>query len=126
MHEVVESMSRIDASSRRMADIVSTIEGIAFQTNILALNAAVEAARAGDQGRGFAVVAAESVRSQMTQDNARMVEDAAQSSADFQANAARLRAVVARFKVAEEAMGASEVDAVTVLPVLTHHTATMH
>jgi methyl-accepting chemotaxis protein len=57
--EVVTTMQAIDQSSRRIADIVGTIDGIAFQTNILALNAAVEAARAGEQGRGFAVVAAE-------------------------------------------------------------------
>ncbi len=56
---VVETMNEINASSRRIADIVGTIDGIAFQTNILALNAAVEAARAGEQGRGFAVVASE-------------------------------------------------------------------
>ncbi len=59
VHRVIESMGAIDRGSRRMADIIGTIEGIAFQTNILALNAAVEAARAGDQGRGFAVVAGE-------------------------------------------------------------------
>lgn len=59
VHGVVEGMGRIDQSSRRMADIIGVIEGIAFQTNILALNAAVEAARAGEQGRGFAVVAGE-------------------------------------------------------------------
>ncbi len=56
---VVATMDEITASSRRIADIIGVIDGIAFQTNILALNAAVEAARAGEQGRGFAVVAGE-------------------------------------------------------------------
>jgi len=59
VHGVVGGMGMIDQSSKRMADIIGVIEGIAFQTNILALNAAVEAARAGEQGRGFAVVASE-------------------------------------------------------------------
>ncbi|CAM3803979.1 methyl-accepting chemotaxis protein [Roseateles saccharophilus] len=57
--EVVTTMDAISASSRKISDIIGTIDGIAFQTNILALNAAVEAARAGEQGRGFAVVAGE-------------------------------------------------------------------
>jgi methyl-accepting chemotaxis protein len=57
--EVVTTMQNIHASSSKISDIISTIDGIAFQTNILALNAAVEAARAGESGRGFAVVAAE-------------------------------------------------------------------
>ncbi|HEX5354604.1 MAG TPA: methyl-accepting chemotaxis protein [Aquabacterium sp.] len=59
VHRVVETMSGIQQSSRKITDIIGVIDGIAFQTNILALNAAVEAARAGEQGRGFAVVAAE-------------------------------------------------------------------
>lgn len=57
--QVVDTMASIHASSRKVADIIAVIDGIAFQTNILALNAAVEAARAGNQGRGFAVVAGE-------------------------------------------------------------------
>jgi methyl-accepting chemotaxis protein len=59
VQRVVTTMGEISASSRKIADIIGTIDGIAFQTNILALNAAVEAARAGEQGRGFAVVAGE-------------------------------------------------------------------
>ncbi|MBS0329943.1 MAG: PAS domain-containing protein [Proteobacteria bacterium] len=57
--QVVDTMASISASSKKIADIIGVIDGIAFQTNILALNAAVEAARAGEQGRGFAVVAGE-------------------------------------------------------------------
>ncbi|MBX3619764.1 MAG: HAMP domain-containing protein [Rhizobacter sp.] len=59
MGQVVQTMDEINTSSKKIADIIGVIDGIAFQTNILALNAAVEAARAGEQGRGFAVVASE-------------------------------------------------------------------
>ncbi len=59
VHQVVQTMGDIHTASRKIADIIGVIDGIAFQTNILALNAAVEAARAGEQGRGFAVVASE-------------------------------------------------------------------
>lgn len=59
VRQVINTMDEINASSRKIGDIIGVIDGIAFQTNILALNAAVEAARAGEQGRGFAVVASE-------------------------------------------------------------------
>jgi len=81
--QVVATMGDIASSSKRIADIIGTIDGIAFQTNILALNAAVEAARAGEQGRGFAVVASE-VRAlaQRSADAAKEIKTLITSSVD--------------------------------------------
>jgi methyl-accepting chemotaxis protein len=89
--QVVTTMDEINHSSKRIADIIGTIDGIAFQTNILALNAAVEAARAGEQGRGFAVVAGE-VRSlaQRSADAAREIKGLITASVERVDTGARL------------------------------------
>jgi methyl-accepting chemotaxis protein len=89
--QVVRTMDEINHSSKRIADIIGTIDGIAFQTNILALNAAVEAARAGEQGRGFAVVASE-VRSlaQRSAEAAREIKTLIGASVDKVETGARL------------------------------------
>ena len=89
--QVVANMDEISSSSKRIADIIGTIDGIAFQTNILALNAAVEAARAGEQGRGFAVVAGE-VRSlaQRSAAAAREIKTLTSASVERVASGSRL------------------------------------
>ncbi|HEV6966908.1 methyl-accepting chemotaxis protein [Roseateles sp.] len=89
--QVVTTMDEINAASRKIADIIGVIDGIAFQTNILALNAAVEAARAGEQGRGFAVVAGE-VRSlaQRSAEAAKEIKSLIGNSVERVENGARL------------------------------------
>jgi methyl-accepting chemotaxis protein len=117
--EVVSTMGAINTSSLRIADIIGTIDGIAFQTNILALNAAVEAARAGEQGRGFAVVASE-VRSlaqrsaaaareikgliqdsvEKVESGARQVQDAGSTMNEIVASVQRVGQVIAEISAA--------------------------
>jgi len=119
MVQVVATMDEINAGSRRIADITSTIDGIAFQTNILALNAAVEAARAGEQGRGFAVVASE-VRSlaqrsaaaareiktligssvEKIEAGSRQVQDAGSTMQDIVASVQRVSGIIAEISAA--------------------------
>jgi methyl-accepting chemotaxis protein len=101
MGEVIGTMDRIKGDSGRITEIVSVIDGIAFQTNILALNAAVEAARAGEKGRGFAVVAQE-VRSLAL----RSATSATQVKALLQTSAANVDEGVARVRKAAGSMAA--------------------
>jgi aerotaxis receptor len=147
MAEVQASMGRISASSQKISDIISVIDGIAFQTNILALNAAVEAARAGEQGRGFAVVATE-VRSLAGRSAAaakeiktlidesvgtvahgsELVESAGQTMQDVVNQVQRVNALTAEINVAsrEQAGGIHEVSrAVAELDQMTQQNAAM-
>ncbi|MDP3654082.1 MAG: methyl-accepting chemotaxis protein [Rhodoferax sp.] len=144
---VVSTMALISASSRKIADIISVIDGIAFQTNILALNAAVEAARAGEQGRGFAVVASE-VRSlagrsaaaakeiksliEESVDNvesgSRLVSDAGQTMAQVVEQVRKVNHLIAEITTAskEQAQGVSQVgQAVAQLDEMTQQNAAM-
>ncbi len=145
--QVVGTMDAITGSSRRIADIIGVIDGIAFQTNILALNAAVEAARAGEQGRGFAVVAAE-VRSlaqrsaqaakeikvlinesvENVEAGSQQVDQAGQAMNDIVAQVRRVNDLIAEISSAtkEQAQGIGQVgDAVSQLDQVTQQNAAL-
>jgi methyl-accepting chemotaxis protein len=129
--KVIDTMNSIATSSRRIADIIGVIDGIAFQTNILALNAAVEAARAGEQGRGFAVVASE-VRSlaqrsataakeiktligasvEQVEEGGRMVEQAGVTMNEVVASIRHVSAIVAEISASsrEQSVGIEQVN----------------
>jgi methyl-accepting chemotaxis protein len=129
--QVVATMDEINTSSKKIADIIGTIDGIAFQTNILALNAAVEAARAGEQGRGFAVVASE-VRSlaqrsaeaareiktligasvERVETGARLVQDAGSTMGEIVSSVKRVTDVIGEITAAasEQSAGINQVN----------------
>ena len=145
--EVVETMKGINDSSKKIADIISVIDGIAFQTNILALNAAVEAARAGEQGRGFAVVASE-VRSlaqrsanaakeikglinasvEKVDSGSRLVADAGQTMSEIVGSVQRVTDIIGEITAAasEQSDGIGQVNtAVTQLDQMTQQNAAL-
>jgi methyl-accepting chemotaxis protein len=145
--QVVSTMDEINASSKKIADIIGTIDGIAFQTNILALNAAVEAARAGEQGRGFAVVAGE-VRSlaqrsaaaakeiktligasvDRVESGSRLVADAGSTMGEIVASVQRVTDIISEISAAasEQSQGIGQVNAaVTQLDQMTQQNAAL-
>ncbi|HRK38084.1 MAG TPA: methyl-accepting chemotaxis protein [Burkholderiaceae bacterium] len=145
--QVVDTMQDIQQSSQKIADIISVIDGIAFQTNILALNAAVEAARAGEQGRGFAVVAGE-VRSlaqrsataakeikdliqtsvEKVHSGSELVRDAGQTMAEIVASVQRVTDIIGEITAAadEQSHGIAQVNvAVTQLDQMTQQNAAL-
>ncbi len=147
VREVVTTMGSISDSSRKIADIIGVIDGIAFQTNILALNAAVEAARAGEQGRGFAVVAAEvhnlaqrsagaakEIKSLITdsvgkvESGAKLVDDAGHTIAEVVAAVKRVTDIMAEITAAsvEQSAGIEQVnDAITQMDEATQQNAAL-
>ena len=147
VEQVVSTMQRISGSSKKIADIIGVIDGIAFQTNILALNAAVEAARAGEQGRGFAVVAAE-VRTlaqrsaqaakeiasligdsvQTVDAGSRLVDDAGKTMGEVVVQVRRVSELIAEINAAsaEQSQGITQIgDAVTQLDQVTQQNAAL-
>src|SRR5450830_506970 len=145
--QVVDTMEAINASSKKIVDIISVIDGIAFQTNILALNAAVEAARAGEQGRGFAVVASE-VRSlaqrsasaakeikglisdsvEKVDSGSRLVEHAGQTMSEVVESVRRVTDIVSEISAAsrEQSEGINQVNqAITQMDAVTQQNAAL-
>jgi methyl-accepting chemotaxis protein len=145
--QVVTTMEEINHRSKKIADIIGTIDGIAFQTNILALNAAVEAARAGEQGRGFAVVASE-VRSlaqrsaeaareiktligasvEKVESGSRLVQDAGNTMSEIVASVQRVSDIIGEISAAaaEQSSGIQQINtAVTQLDQMTQQNAAL-